>query len=297
MSKKLRQQVTRQLKELNLCRLESLGQNFLVDQEIITRVCQVVAMDYPETVLEIGPGLGALTFPLALAVKRLVAVELDRGLAQNLAKSAPTNVEVAKGDITRQDLSNFGLVEREYIVFGSLPFNMGTAIIRWLLENERPPKVIYVILQQEVIDRILAKNKRESLLSLAVNFYGKATSLFAIPRGAYQPQPRVDTGFLKIDCSRRQPHQRLKEPFFALIKAGFASKRKYLSSNLAKNLHLARPEVEKALTECRLSTKIRAEALSFDDWLFLAQKLSGQLPVDPVPPVGGEERRSVEKPS
>lgn len=297
MSKKLHQAIKEQLKNLNLRRLESLGQNFLVDQKIIARICQAVVADHPDVVLEIGPGLGALTFPLALAVNQLIAVELDRGLAKNLVGRVPTNVEVVQGDIIRQNLTYFGLVERKYVVVGSLPFNLGTAIIRWLLENERPPRVLYVILQQEVIDRILAKNKQESVLSLAVKFYGKAAPLFAIPRGAYQPQPRVDTGFLKIDCSRRLSHQWLKGSFFALIKTGFASKRKYLSSNLVKYLRLPRPTVENALTERHLSTKIRAEALSFSDWLNLAQKLADQLTAKRTNRPSGQSPLSVEKPS
>lgn len=285
------------MQKSNLRRLASLGQNFLVDQGIIDMICQVVAADHPEVVLEVGPGLGALTFPLALAVKRLVAVELDRGLAKELSRRAPANVQVVQGDITRQNLTDFGLAERKYDVFGSLPFNMGTAIIRWLLENERPPKIIYVILQQEVIARILAKDKQESILSLSVKFYGQAQSLFTITRAAYHPQPRVDTGFLQIDCSRRPPHQELEKSFFALVKTGFASKRKYLSSNLARNLKLPRQTVAKALTERHLGTKARAETLSFEDWLFLAQKLRDSLPVDPVPPAGEKRPGRVEKPS
>lgn len=273
MSNKLRRQVVATLRKSNLRRLASLGQNFLVDQETISKICQAVVAEHPEVVLEIGPGLGALTFPLALAVKRLVAVELDHGLAKKLVQSVPANVSIQPGDIRKQDLANLGLAKRKYTACGSLPFNTGAAILRWLLENDHPPQVIYVILQKEVIDRILAKDKRESIISLAIRFYGRAELLFTISRRAYQPQPRVDTGFLRVDCSQYPPHIGLKKPFFTLVKAGFASKRKYLSSNLTRNLKLPRQIVEKALIERHLSLKIRAEALSFEDWLDLARKL------------------------
>lgn len=273
MSNSFRQNVKKQLAQANLHRLESLGQNFLIDETIITRICQAVTVDHPDLVLEIGPGLGSVTFPLAVEVKRLIAVELDRGLARALAVAVPAGVKIIQGDILKQDLTTLGLVARKYVVFGSLPFNLGTAIIRFLLESQVPPRVIYAILQQEVVDRILAKNKAESVLSLAVKFYGQAKSVFSISRQAYQPQPRVNTALLKINCVRQFP-PRLEKPFFRLIKAGFAHKRKYVCSNLIKNLGLTRNVVENALTERKLRLTRRAETLSFADWLYLAEKLS-----------------------
>ncbi len=271
MSKELRQKAIEKLAGANLRRLESLGQNFLIDKEMISRICQAVLDSKPDVVLEIGPGLGAVTFALAPALKRLVAVELDRGLAAGLAKEGVQNLEVVQGDIIKQDLAELGLFKRKYTAFGSLPFNMGTAIIRYLLENENPPKKLYVILQQEVIDRILAKDGQETILSLAVRFFGSPQQLLRIPRSAYQPIPRVDTGLLVIDCSAPPSEPALQKPFFSLIKAGFSARRKFLSANLAAKLKIPRKTVNQALKELPIDPKIRAEALSYADWLKLAR--------------------------
>ncbi len=271
MSKELRRQVRQNLAHDHLRRLSSLGQNFLVDYVIINRACQVIRETSPDELLEIGPGLGAVTIPLALAKNKVVAVELDRGLANRLVKIVPGNVQVIRGNIFDQNLSGFGFIKHKYVAFGSLPFNMGTAIIQFLLENECPPRQIYAILQQEVIDRILANNKKQSILSLAVRFYGSARFRFRIPASAYEPAPRVKTGLISIDCTPGTPLLEFKDPFFKLIKAGFSARRKYLVSNLAKKLDWPKKQAEKALRECRLGTKSRAEELSFQNWLDLTK--------------------------
>ena len=271
MSKQLRQQTRQKLAQCDLRRLASLGQNFLVDKIIIDSICQVVTETKPAQILEIGPGLGAVTFPLAKATKEIVAVELDRGLAERLARIAPANVRVVNGDILKQNLANFGLNKGKYVAFGSLPFNVGTAIIRFLLENPVRPRIIYAILQQEVIDRILAKDKGESILSLAVKFYGQAKFRLAIPASAYEPVPRVKTGLVSLDCGAGSRFPELEQPYFSLVKAGFASRRKFLASNLANKLRLPREIIQKAFISAEIQPTARAEELDFQGWIDLAR--------------------------
>ncbi len=271
MSKQLREQTRQKLAQSDLRRLASLGQNFLVDQKIIDSVCQVVTETKPAQILEIGPGLGAVTFPLTQAVKEIVAVELDRGLADRLARIAPTNVRLVNGDILKQNLANFGLNKGKYVAFGSLPFNVGTAIIRFLLESPVRPRLIYAILQQEVIDRILAKDQGESVLSLAVKFYGQAEFRLAIPASAYEPVPQVKTGLVSLDCAAGLRFPELEKPYFRLVKAGFASRRKFLASNLTAKLGVERKIVQNAFIRAKIKLTARAEELSFLNWIDLAR--------------------------
>lgn len=250
--------------------LKSLGQNFLHDKNIVSKMIKMAGVTKDDTVLEIGPGRGDVTFVLAETAKEVVAVEIDRGLAKRLTEIVPRNVKIIHADAKRIDFTKSGLESGRYIVVASLPFNVGTVILRRLLENPVKPQRIVVILQVEVIDRILAIDGQESILSLSVKLYGQARKLFSIPRSAYTPAPRVDTGVLEIKINEKPAlGEHLHALYFALIKAGFSSRRKYLTSNLAKKLGIPLNKVKNGISEIGYSEKTRAEELSFADWLAL----------------------------
>jgi 16S rRNA (adenine1518-N6/adenine1519-N6)-dimethyltransferase len=255
--------------EYSLPPLKSLGQNFLQDKKIIEKILGQAKLSKKDTVLEIGPGHGELTLPLAQKVSQVIAIEIDRGLAARLKKIVPKNVQVVHADARRLDFAKLGLVSGQYLVVANLPFNVGTVIIRRLLECETAPRRLVVILQNEVVDRILAKNSKESVLSLAVKYYGQARRLFSIPKNAYYPAPKVDTSVLEIELYSSESKRPPAEQVFSIVKAGFSSRRKYLLKNLCRQTGVSIIEAQKAFAAVGLSIRARAEDLSFSQWLSL----------------------------
>lgn len=256
------------LKQYGLRADKKLGQNFLQDVfalEVITAAAEIQPSD---TVLEIGPGLGSLTRYLAVAARRVVAVELDADLIPPLeAVTKPhDNIHILHGDILKtapQELVS----ETGYLVVANIPYYITSAIIRHLLENEPKPRRIVLTVQKEVADRICAGPGDMSLLALSVQVYGKPRIAARIPAGAFFPPPKVDSAVLGIDIypsPKIQPE--LLDTFFKLIKAGFSQKRKTLRNSLSSGLHIPAAEAEALLVKAGIDPMRRAETLSIEEW-------------------------------
>lgn len=256
--------------------LKSRGQNFLIDKAVVKKLVGAADLQSGETVLEIGPGEGALTDLLAQKAGRVVAVEIDRGRAQSLSERYKnSNVEVFHRDILKVDLAALGLSDRQFVVVANLPFNIGTAVIKKLLTGPVKPLKIVGVLQQEVVDRIINRNGKETLLSLSVKLYGRAQKLFEISRNSYRPRPRVETAVLAIDLNKDTlPSKTIEAEIWVLLRAGFAAKRKKLAGNLSRGLNLSASVVEAALRRIGLDSQIRAEDLTLTDWLSLQKALN-----------------------
>lgn len=240
---------------------KSLGQNFLMHQATAERIADAARLTEGDTVLEVGPGTGMLTRALLARAGKVVAVEADRELCERLAEAfaaeiAAGTLELVHGDIRDFDLGKLG----PYKVVANIPYYITGDLIRRFLENARQPRSITFLVQKEVAERI-ARAEKESVLSLSVKAYGLPKYEFTVPKGAFVPAPKVDSAVLSIcDISRSQFASRKEEArFFALVRAGFAHKRKYLSSNLREaGFSVSVPE------------KARAEDLRLPDWLALA---------------------------
>ncbi len=251
---------------------KGLGQNFLLDEDVLEKIVDISGIGSSELassaeVLEVGPGPGCLTRHLAARAERVVAVELDRRFLPLLAEALASwsNVTVVQGDILAFSPQNY--FEQAYTVAANIPYYITSAVIRHLLEAPVKPRRMVMTVQKEVAERICASAGNLSLLALGVQVYGSAEYLFTVPAAAFFPQPNVDSAVLRIDLFS-QPlitPDRL-DRFFALAKAGFGQKRKTLRNALSSNLHLNAAETALKLTAADIDPMRRAETLTIPEW-------------------------------
>ncbi len=256
------------LKEYRLTPKKDLGQNFLVDGNILTRMVALAEITEDSTVLEIGAGLGSLTFFLAQAAKQVTAVEVDKDLLP-IAKQILTgfsNVTLIAEDILAIDLRTLHLPDG-YTVVANIPYYITSAIIRKLLTASEKPTRMVLTMQEEVAERICAQPGKLSLLALSVQVFGTPEMLMKIPAGAFYPAPTVDSVTLRINLFPEPaiPQEKL-DIFFRLIKAGFSQKRKMLRNTLSSGLHLPHDQVETLLEQTGIDPQRRAQTLSIDEW-------------------------------
>jgi len=247
---------------------KSLGQNFLVDPNGLNKVLQAAQLNPEDTVLEIGAGLGSLTYLLAQQAKQVVAVELDKRLIPPLtdALTGFDNVTIKQGDMLA--LSPDALLGAErYVVVANIPYYITSALIRHLLEAEHKPTRMVLTVQQEVAERILARDGKMNLLALSVQVYGKPELKARIPAGCFYPAPEVDSAVLTIELYPQPliPAEHL-DLFFELAHAGFAQKRKTLRNTLASGMKKNPAWAEQLLGVAGIDPQRRAETLSLPEW-------------------------------
>lgn len=256
------------LKERHLSPKKDLGQNFLVDSNILTHIVETAGVHQDSTVLEIGAGLGSLTFFLAQNAKHVVAVEKDKDLlpiAQQMLADF-SNVRLIEDDILTLDLNSLHLPDG-YLVVANIPYYITSAILRTLLSAEKKPARLVLTIQEEVAERICAQPGKLSLLTLSVQVFGTPQVVMKIPAGAFYPAPDVDSVVLDITLFPEPviPQEKL-DSFFRLIKAGFSQKRKMLRNTLSSGLHLPREQVEALLEKAGIDPQRRAQTLSLEEW-------------------------------
>jgi 16S rRNA (adenine1518-N6/adenine1519-N6)-dimethyltransferase len=245
-----------------------LGQNFLIDPVALNEVFQAADIDAEANVLEIGPGLGALTRLLARRARRVVVVELDANLLPPLYQVlAPfSNVEIVEGDILAHDPDSL-MGTAGYRVVANIPYYITSALIRHLLEARLKPQRLVLTVQLEVAERICAMPGDLSLLALSVQVYGAPKIAARIPAEAFYPAPKVDSAVVRVDMYDQPiiPPANL-EVFFRLAKAGFSQKRKTLRNALAGGLRLEKAEASALLEAAGVDPMRRAETLSLEEW-------------------------------
>lgn len=255
---------------------KTLGQHFLANKGIIEKIILAAELTEEDTVLEIGPGLGALTFELSKRVKKIIAVEKDKKLAEalkeKLAEQKIDNVEIITGDILEFLSTRYSLLSTRYSVVANIPYYLTSHLIRLLLELENKPENIILMIQKEVAQRICATDKKESLLSISVKFYAEPKILFYVSKGSFLPPPKIDSAVIEI-TPKKSPPSIEPDKFFATVKAGFSAPKKLLISNLAKKLQMERSMLENVFTKLGIDYKIRAEKLSLDQWFNLIKCL------------------------
>jgi 16S rRNA (adenine1518-N6/adenine1519-N6)-dimethyltransferase len=257
---------------------KSLGQNFLMHARIAERIVLVAEIKPDDVVLEIGPGTGMLTKELLKKTKKVMAVEADLELFEKLKidfanEIASGKLELVHGDIRNWDFemhlnSRYSVKEgvRDYQVAANIPYYLTGEIFRMFLEADNQPSSMTLLVQKEVADRIVARDGKESILSLSVKAYGTPRREFLVSRGAFNPAPNVDSAVLTIkDISRKNfATKKQEEQFFKLLHAGFAHKRKLVQNNLKEFVS------EKTLQAAGVREGARAEDLKLFDWLAIA---------------------------
>ncbi len=255
------------LRQYGLRPRKGLGQNFLEDEAALGRIVAAAELGPDDVVLEIGPGLGTLTRRLAERAGRVVAVELDRQLVAVLADTLADrpNVEIIHGDIL--EVAPASLFSIPYKVVANLPYYITSAVLRHLLEAEVRPELMVLTVQREVAQRLTATPDDMSLLAVSVQFYGQPRIVARIPAGAFYPAPKVDSAVVRIDVYDRRPVAVDDvAAFFAVVRAGFASRRKMLRNALSRGLSRPVAEVEAALRQAGVDPRRRAETLSVAEW-------------------------------
>jgi len=248
-----------------------LGQNFLIDKFALRKIIRCANLSKEDVVLEIGAGLGTLTYELAKQAKRVIAIEKDKAfipILQEILKDYK-NIELIEGDFRKISLDKLGLKKHHYKVVANLPFSSATFIIRKLLEDKICPKEITCLVQKEVAQKICSK--KTNILSLSVQFYGKPKICGFVSKKAFWPKPKVDTVILKIENIQAFSLGIKPEQFFKIIKLGFSSPRKSLLNNLSKEI--PKEKIMQILSELSLSHKVRPSELSITDWISLIKKL------------------------
>lgn len=266
--------VRRLLRKFGIRPSKRLGQNFLVSQRLRERIIAAAELCQQDVVLEIGAGLGTLTRSLAQRVRRVVALELDRRLIPILREElAPyPHVELVQADILTVDPAD--LVPSPYKVVANLPYYITSAILRHLLEARQKPTLMVVTVQSEVAQRLVAGPGAMSLLAVSVQFYGQPRIVAKAPPGAFYPSPRVNSTVVRIDLYE-EPAAAVDdiEAFFAVVRAGFAQRRKQLRNSLSQGLHVPAGKVVEALHRCGLDEKQRAQELDVGQWACLYGEL------------------------
>ncbi len=248
-----------------------LGQNFLVDEIHLTKIVEAAELDPADEVLEVGPGLGALTRHLAAAAARVVAVELDGDLLPPLRQvlEGYDNVQIVHGDMLEFNPAEY-FQQPGYPVVANIPYYLTSNLIRHLLESDPKPGRIALTVQKEVAQRATAGPGDLSLLALSIQLYGRPRVAHQIPAGAFYPAPKVDSALLLIDLyDAPELAAGHIEAFFELAKAAFNQKRKTLANSLA-----ALPGWDKDLARQRLHSagiepRRRPQTLTLQEWALL----------------------------
>ena len=267
---------------------KSFGQNFLTDTNILQKIVDTAEIDDQVNVIEIGPGIGALTEFLAERAAQVMAFEIDHRLVPILADTLRgfDNVTVVNEDILKVDLAqhiqNFKNPDLPIKVVANLPYYITTPILMHLIESGIPFSEFVVMMQKEVADRISAKpnTKAYGSLSIAVQYYMTAKVAFIVPRTVFVPAPNVDSAILKM-VRRPEPAVAVEDEkfFFKVSKASFTHRRKTLWNNLTGyfgKTEEVKDKLTKALDQAGLSPSVRGEALGLEEFASLSDALKGQ---------------------
>ncbi|NLP53011.1 16S rRNA (adenine(1518)-N(6)/adenine(1519)-N(6))-dimethyltransferase RsmA [Bacillus sp. RO1] len=264
---------------------KSLGQNFLIDTNILRNIVEYGEVSEKTAAIEIGPGIGALTEQIAKRAGKVFAFEIDQRLLPILEDtlSPYDNVTVIHKDILKADVTELIGEElkafEEVRVVANLPYYVTTPIIMKLLQEGLPLKSITVMLQKEVAERMAAKpgSKEYGSLSIAVQYYTQAETVMIVPKTVFVPQPNVDSAVIRL-VVREVPPVRVKDEdfFFEVVRASFGQRRKTILNNLTSNLPDGKAKkqgIEAALAYTSIDPKRRGETLSIEEFGALSDEL------------------------
>jgi 16S rRNA (adenine1518-N6/adenine1519-N6)-dimethyltransferase len=263
---------------------KSLGQNFLIDTNTLANVIDKTGLSKSSGVIEIGPGIGALTEQLAKRAEKVVAFEIDRRLLPILKDtlSPYNNVHIVHEDVLKADLHE--MIAREFtagqdlVACANLPYYVTTPILMHLLTSDLPLRAVVVMIQKEVADRIAASpgEKDYGSLSIAVQYYAEAETVMKVPRTVFMPSPNVDSAVLRL-TTRTAPVVSVKDEtfFFSVVRASFAQRRKTIFNNVTHNLFqtIDKQEVKAKLEEAGIDPNRRGETLTIAEFACLSDTL------------------------
>ncbi len=265
---------------------KEFGQNFLTDRSVVEDIADSCCDDENNTILEIGPGMGTLTYELALRHKSVVALEIDRGLIPVLEYTLGEfdNVTVHNQDVMQADLEALlapAFADGPVSVCANLPYYITSPILMKLLECGLPFDYITVMIQKEVADRLCspAGGKDYGAITAVLSYYGEAEKLFVVPADKFIPAPKVDSAVIRIRLYKDRPyHPKDEALMFRTIKAAFAQRRKTLSNALAAGFsELDKEQINGIIASCGFEPTIRGERLDIAQFVTLSDRIGEAL--------------------
>ncbi len=247
------------------------GQNFLIDAGVVDTLIEAADVSSGDTVLEIGPGLGAVTGALLEKGAHVIAVELDHLLYVSLKKrfKGEKLLSLVNANVLHVALEDY-VKDGQYKLVSSLPFNITSIVLRRFLEQVPRPTVISLVIQREVSQRVAAPPGEMSMLSVAVQYLGEPKIVREVPHTSFWPVPEVDAAVIRIGV-RPLPSKVEMAEVFRIAKIGYSSRRKMLHNNLAAGLRKTSDEVKDQLAEIGLNPLCRAQDLTVEQWRTLAK--------------------------
>lgn len=272
------------LKKYNISANKSLGQNFLINDEVIEKTIDAANITNKDLIIEIGPGLGTLTNLLLEKAKKVIAIELDNRMVNILKErfNLYNNFEIIYNDVLKVDLKN--IIEKEkkengietVKIVANLPYYITTPIIMKLLEDELDIESITVMVQKEVADRLTATpgDKKAGAITYSVNYYCEAENVVEVPKESFIPAPEVESGVIKL-VLRNNPPVELKDEdkFFKLIKVSFMQRRKTFLNGVSNSGLVEKQKLKNILEELQISENIRGENLRLEQFAQIANRM------------------------
>ena len=249
---------------------KTLGQHWLEDDSALKAICLAADLQVTDTVLEIGPGLGALTEQLVKRATKVIAVELDENLVWELSRRIKSpNLAIVHQDILQ---FNFGQLPDHYKVVANIPYYLTSNLIRTLSETKNPPQVAAILVQKEVAKRLAADPGDMSVLGVTAQYYWQVELGRIVSAELFNPKPKVDSQIVILKY-RYQPlfSEVDTKRFFRLVRAGFSQKRKTLVNSLSGGLAVPKENATSMLNKAGISPSARAQTLSLGDWYRLYQ--------------------------
>lgn len=250
---------------------KAFGQNFLVDRAVLQQIIEAAELEQSDQVLEVGAGTGVLTRELATRVRRVVAVELEQNMLTLLQKMTDgyPNIELIARNLLYLDPQEvFG--QEPYKLVANLPYYITAPTFRHFLESANPPRLLVVMVQYEVAQRIVAEPGDLSLLGVSIQFYGQPRIIARVPARSFFPAPKVDSAIVRVDVHAQAPLvPDERNGFFRVVQAGFSARRKQVHNSLTHGLHRKNEEIRAWLETAGIEASRRAETLSIEEWLRL----------------------------
>lgn len=267
------------LKKFNFSFSKSLGQNFLIDGNIVKNIVEKSGITKDDIVLEIGPGFGTLTEELALNAKKVISIEKDHRLMEVLDYTLRNydNVKIINGDFLKTDLEKIFLEEAEgqkLKVVANLPYYITTPILERIIENKKYFSTISVMVQEEVARRVVASpnNKDYGSLTLYLKYNCNSEILMKVPRTVFIPSPNVDSAILYLELVDRG-FDVDEDYLFKFIRSGFTKRRKNIMNSLSTGfVDVSKAQLKEILSSLELSGNLRAENLSLEDYINITKK-------------------------
>jgi len=268
-----------------------LGQHFILSKKALAQMVAAAEIKKNDTIIEIGPGLGALTQELAKIPhplkkserQKIIAIEKDPLMISILEETMADykNIKVIKADA--RDAIGFGNLSLDkYKIVANLPYNIATFLIHQWLELKNPPELVVLMIQKEVAQRICSKPPHNNLLGISVQFYADAKIINYVSKKSFWPRPKVDSAIIKMishisaasASDRQQMLQKDTKLFFKVVKAGFSQPRKQLIGNLTKKLNIPKEKLLEMFKNLNISERVRAENLTLEQWIGLSSRIT-----------------------